>query len=350
MSHRPRSAPTRADVARLAGVSESTVSYALSGARSIGEETKERIFAAMAELGYTPNAMARGLAGRKTGLLALMFPASERGFGLTDYEYVHAASERVEQEGYQLLMWPNPVEDLTSLRRIANQHLVDGMILMEVRASDPRPEIIRAANIPHVLIGRTDDPAEVTWVDADFAAWGQVAIDKLADAGHRHIAFVTQPQAIYDLSYGPLLRTEPSLIAHAKARGVRMHIARSEVSIRAGREAFDRLQREHPEVSAIMSFNELAMIGVLEGISSAGKRIPDDFSVLQFGIRGSAAEATVPPQNTVGADGALLGAKAAEFLIARLNGAPAGELTGLVPPIYVDRGSVGPAPRSASNA
>ncbi len=334
---------TRADVARFAGVSESTVSYALSGVRSIAEDTRERILAAADELGYTPNKMAQGLAGSKTGLLALMFPVANRGFEPSDYEYVASASAVVEAAGYQLLMWPNPVEDLDALERIAKQRLVDGVLLMEVRANDPRPAVLRAARIPYALIGRTDEPEENTWVDADFRAWGPMAIDVLAAQGHRSAVFITPPESVYETSYGPLVRTEQNLLESARAHGMKLVTVRSDWTIKAGRDALFGAVAEHPDITAVIGFNELGMIGALEAITALGKSVPADFSVVQFGVQPASAEATSPAQNTVGVDGRTLGAKAAEFLLARLAGSTE-PMTYLRPPIYIDRGSIAPAP------
>ena len=74
---------TMNDVAKLANVSLSTVSYALNGKRPISEATRARILLAMAELDFQPNAMARALASKRSGILALLFPISERGLGIT---------------------------------------------------------------------------------------------------------------------------------------------------------------------------------------------------------------------------------------------------------------------------
>ncbi|MFM6973685.1 MAG: LacI family DNA-binding transcriptional regulator, partial [Agromyces sp.] len=320
MPHRAQKPATRADVARLAGVSESTVSYALSGVRSIADETRDRILAAMDELGYTPNKMAQGLAGKQTGLIALLFPVADRGFGTTDFEYVSAASAVAQAAGRQVLMWPNRVDDLDALRLVASQRLVDGFILMEVRNADPRVEVLREARIPYVLIGRTADDHELTWVDADFSQWGPMAIDQLVSGGHRAVAMVTQAETFVSAGYGPLVRTERDLFDDAARRGVSLYTYRTEPTIRAGREAFEHIRAEHPDVTAILGFNEIAMIGVLEGVSAEGLSVPADYSVLQFGIGPAAAEYTSPPQDTIGVDGAELGAKAAEFIIERLGG------------------------------
>lgn len=340
-----KSTATRADVARLAGVSESTVSYALSGVRSIAPETRERILAAMAELDYTPNVMAQGLAGKKTSLVALLFPVSDRGVRPSDYEYVSAASQVFEEAGYQLLIWPNPVEDLDAVKRIATQHLVDGVIMMEVRVKDPRPKIFRDARVPYVLIGHTDDPVDSTWVDADFSEWGPLAIDRLVALGHRNIALVTQPEEYYAAGYGPLVRTEENLNEYAASRKVKLSIHRIGSNIAAGREVFAEVMRKRPDVTAFVGFNEFGMIGLLEAISAAGKSIPQDFSVIQFGGRSTSADVTSPPQDTIGVDGVLLGEKAAEFLLKRLRNESDEPLTFMAEPEYFSRGSIGPAAR-----
>ncbi len=334
---------TRADVARLAGVSESTVSYALSGVRAISQETRERILAVALELGYTPNKMAQGLAGKRAGLVALMFPLSNRGLNLDDYEYVEAASGVLEAAGFQLLMWPNPVEDVDALKRIASQRLVDGVVLMELRTNDPRPDLLRKEGIPFVTIGRTETGEGAAWVDADFDAWGPLAVDILTVKGHASTMFLSPPQQVVDSGYAPLSRIEGSLLASARAKGMKVVVSRVDWTIKAGRDAVLESFASPSQITSVVSFNEMATIGALEGLTSLGKKVPSDVSVLQFGIDAASAEATNPAQSTIGVDGRALGFKAAEFLLARIEG-KADSLTYLRPPVYVDRGSVTTAP------
>ncbi len=97
---------TMQDVARRAQVSLSTVSYALSGTRPVSDATRRRIEDAMAELGYQPNAMARGLASRRSHVLALIYPAMEKGLGGTVAEFVSSAAETARENGYHLVLWP----------------------------------------------------------------------------------------------------------------------------------------------------------------------------------------------------------------------------------------------------
>lgn len=344
MSGQKRSA-TRADVARLAGVSASTVTYALTGERSISDETRQRIMEAMAELDYTPNAMAQGLAGRRSGLIALSFPVGERGFESSDFEYVQAATDVLSRAGYQLLMWPNPIEDLDSLRRIVSQGLIDGVVLMEVRREDPRIPVLQSTRTPFVLIGRTDNESGFDWVDADFGQWGPMAIEHLAEEGHRHIAVIGLTEDMFTAGYGPVVRTEQNLVAAALKAGVTLDIERVRPNIRAGKEAMETMLAGANPPTALIGFNQPAVIGAIEAIVSRGLSIPGDFSLLQLGISPEAAETTFPAQTAIGVDSALLASTAARFLADRLAGTQSEPRHFLGDAVFTDRGSTGPVRR-----
>ena len=336
---------TRADVARMAGVSESTVSYALTGVRPISEETRERIESAMNALGYVPNAMAQALASKKSGLLALLFPVGERGFGETDFEYVEAATAAAAEDGYQLLLWPNAVEDTASLQKIVAQGLVEGVLLMEVRSQDPRVKVLQESGTPFCLIGRTDDSENLTYVDADFSQWGPMAINHLVDLGHTNIGVISMRGELVEAGYGPVIRTAAPLIELAQRMGVTVTIKHPKATIRAGRLAFEELLEEQPGITAIIGFNEPAFIGALEVAGARGMKIPEDLSVLSFGLSEEAATMTVPAQTTINVDGPELGRMAVQYLIARLNGDKKSVLQKLTQPQFFDRGSTGPAPQ-----
>ena len=344
MTTSPNRKATRADVARAAGVSASTVTYALTGERSITDETRQRIMDAMKELDYTPNAMAQGLAGRRSGLVALSFPVGERGFESSDFEYVQSATEVLARTGYQLLMWPNPIEDTESLQRIVSQGLIDGVILMEVRREDPRIPILQASRTPFVLIGRTDNESDFSWVDADFTQWGPLAIAHLADEGHTHIAVIGLTEDMFTAGYGPVVRTERNLVSAAHEAKVTLDIERVRANIRAGKEAMEAMLAAPNPPTALIGFNQPAVIGAIEAIVSHGLRIPEDFSLLQLGISAEAAETTFPAQTSIGVDSALLASTAAGFLSDQLRGVRSDPRHFLGSAVFTNRGSTGPVP------
>src|SRR5664279_1080795 len=119
---------TMLEVAKRAGVALSTVSYALNGTRTISEDTRRRIFQAMDELGYQPHALARGLAGKRTRIIALLIPSSARGLGATALEIVTGAAEAARARGYHLVVWSTELNGIAELQLLINQGLVDGVV------------------------------------------------------------------------------------------------------------------------------------------------------------------------------------------------------------------------------
>ena len=125
------------DVARRAGVARSTVSYALSGKRSISRETRERIEAAITELGFTPNAGARALATSQTMVIGLFVQFFEDEFSPAMLQYVLPISDAAREAGYDILM-VTEADGPHAVQRIASSGMVDGVMLLNVAYEDTR--------------------------------------------------------------------------------------------------------------------------------------------------------------------------------------------------------------------
>ena len=198
---------TMQDVARRANVAVSTVSYALSGARPVAPRTAARIRAAMDELHYQPNAMARGLASRRSRTLAMTFPRFDTAMGETVFEIVRGAQKGAAEEGYALAVWPleeaRVGEGLVGLVR---QGKADGVLLVEVEMADRRVAALSRAHLPFVMVGRTARPAGIAHIDIDFERTVDDAVEALHRLGHRRIAFVGRPAAQAAAGYGPAVR------------------------------------------------------------------------------------------------------------------------------------------------
>lgn len=332
-------AATRDDVARLAGVSSSTVSYAISGRRTISAETRLRVERAMAELNYTPNAFARGLAGSRGGILALHYPYGRRGVTSSEFEYVAAATDRARARGYHLLLWSNPIDDVEGLGSLVSEGLVDGVILMELTAQDARVPVLTAARIPFTNIGRPDDARSLWFIDADYEAMGRLAIDHLADLGHERVFFLSQTIGAAERGSGPLVRATRSLAAPAADRGVRIETHRADISVSGGRAAFDAFETRPSRPTAVLAFNETALAGFVQAAALAGRTIPRDVTVVALSIGDLAADMTSPPLTTVSPPGVEIAAAAVDHLADRLEGRREEAPHLLVAPALVVRGS-----------
>jgi DNA-binding LacI/PurR family transcriptional regulator len=334
--------PTMADVARLAGVSASTVSYALTGARPISAATRERIQHAMEDLGYTPNAFARGLKSKRSRLIALLFPRDGRDLGLSTFEYILGASDHAQQLGYHLLLWTNEAEALDELGTLAGQGLVDGALLMEVRLQDGRLDVLRKAGLPFAMIGRTADPAALDFADTDFDQCARLAVDHLAGLGHRHLGFVNLGGSAIEAGRGNAVRLRDGVLGAAAAARVRVTVLTCENSISGGRTALTELLALDAAVTAVIAFNEQATPGIMSAATDRGRRIPADFSVLSIDMPAQAALMTTPAMTTVGPTAGAMGRAAVAMLIDRVEGGATGVTQVLFDGELTLRGSTGP--------
>ena len=335
---------TMQDVARLASVSLSTVSYALSGARPVSPATKDRIEAAMAELGFRPNAFARALASRRSRTLALIFPAMTVGISGTVTEFVASAATTARARGYHLVLWPFGSDQAEEIRDLVGQGMADGVLLMEVCLEDARVAALHAAGVPFTMIGRTADPTGLTYVDIDFDTTTDDAVEHLTSLGHRRIGFINHSARSHDLGYGPTLRGERGFRAAMRRRGLEPHVVPADDHPTAGRAAMADLIAREPAMTAVVAMNEMATLGALVELADRGLRIPEDFSVLSIVSSPGVAAMSNPPLTTMHAPGTELGRLAIEALVARLEGTGADAEPVLITCPLETGGSTGPAP------
>ncbi len=310
--------PTMLDVAKRAKVSLSTVSYALNGTRPISEKTRQRIARAMDELGYRPHPLARGLASKRTRILAILFPAVERGLGITELDFVASAAHAASTNGYHLVVWSAETNDPHELHELTQQGLVDGVILMEIHRNDARVNLLRELKFPFSMIGRCDDDRD-GYVDIAFRETVNEALAYLASLGHTRIAFLNQSQAAYEAGYGPVIRTKTAFEEYIQTSGLKGVTRFCHASPQAGYEVFKTLLKEHPDMTAAITMNDRANPGVMRAVAERGWKIPDDFSIMALVSSVRMAEMMVPRLTTMEPPSAELGRLAVELLIKHLE-------------------------------
>lgn len=184
-----------ADVARAAGVSPSTVSYVLSGRRPISPETRERVLAAVREMGYRPHAAAGALAAGRTGVVGLVAPRTADLTGVIIHQFETTILDVCRRHGYDLLLL-DPAEGAADLRRAIESHRVDGVILMDVDAVDPRVALLESVGIPGVVLGSPPGRTSLPCVDLDFAGAAGLAVRHLARQGRTSVALLSPPELV----------------------------------------------------------------------------------------------------------------------------------------------------------
>ncbi|WP_156723770.1 LacI family DNA-binding transcriptional regulator [Streptomyces apocyni] len=332
---------TLAEVARHAGVSASTVSYVLSGKRSISLETRERVEASIQELGYHPNAGARALASSKSNIVALMMPLRSDMYVPVMMEIAIAVATTARTHGYDMLLLTGD-EGASAVRRVTRSGLADAMILMDVELKDERLPLLRESDRPAVLIGLPADTTGHTCVDLDFVATGALCVEHLAGLGHRDIAVIGEAPAVYERHTGFAERTLDGLRARSRELGVRLLHRPCEGGYQAVAATLARVFDERPGTTGFIVQNESAVEPLLGLLRQQGRAVPEDVSVVAICPDQVALQASVR-LTSVSIPAQEMGRQAVVRVIAKLAGQPEDEVALLTPELSA-RASSGPAP------
>ncbi len=331
-------ATTIEDVARRAGVARSTVSYALSGKRSISRETRERIEAAIAELGFTPNAGARALATSQTMVIGLFVQFFEDEFSPAMLQYVLPISDAAREAGYDILM-VTEADGPHAVDRISSSGMVDGVILLNVAHEDPRLPVLRKMRQPGSMVGLPRNPEGFDVFDLDFAQSGRILVDHLAEQGHHEMTLITPREHVYERGGAYAWRFRDAALQQAASYGIRVRSHFGQTQQPAINEQLNEILDAEPG-TAMVIHNDAVIAALPSVLYSRGLRVPEDLSVVgifseDFGRLFSL------PYTAVETSPNELGRLAVQALVQRMT-TPGGAIAPkveLVAPHITDRGS-----------
>jgi DNA-binding LacI/PurR family transcriptional regulator len=332
---------TLADVARHAGVAASTVSYVLSGKRSISEATRHRVERSIDLLNYHPHAGARALASSRSHVLALVMPLRSDLYVPVMMEIAIGVVTTAREFGYDVLLLTND-EGPAGIERVASSARADAVILTDIGMEDDRIATIRKIGIDSVLIGVPADPARLDCVDLDFAEAGRLCVEHLAQLGHRTVAFIGEAEGVYQRHIGFTERTLRGIRAGAAARGVDLVHRPCEGSYEAAAGVLARILEERPHTTGLIVQNEAIIPPLMSLLRTARRTVPENVSIVAL-CPDQIAEQTSPRLTSVDMPAAELGTSAVELLMRRMSDGKTGEVV-LIPPELVVRGSSAAAP------
>ncbi|MEU2379521.1 LacI family DNA-binding transcriptional regulator [Streptomyces misionensis] len=332
---------TLAEVAQHAGVSASTVSYVLSGKRSISAGTRERVERSIRALGYHPNAGARALASNRSNIIALMIPLRADMYVPVMMEIATAVATTARTHGYDILLLTGE-EGPDAVRRVTGSGLADAMILMDVELDDERLPLLRATEQPSVLIGLPADTAGVTCVDLDWSATGALCVEHLAELGHRDVAVIGEAPAVYERHTGFAERTLDGLRSRARELGLKVLHRPWEGGYDAMAVTLSRIFDERPRTTGFVVQNESAVEPLLAVLRRQGRAVPEDVSVVAVCPEQVAVQASVR-LTSVAVPAQELGRHAVQLLVGKLDGRETDGAVLIAPELTV-RASSGPAP------
>jgi LacI family transcriptional regulator len=305
--------PTINDVARLAGVSKKTVSRVINQSPFVKNVTREKINAIIAEIGFSPDPQARGLAFRRSFLIGLVYDNPNPQYVVN---MQLGMLDAMRGSGYELVVHPcnrgNPTF-LADFRRFIERQKLSGVVLTPSVSEDDRVKAvldevgcgyIRIASVP------VDKPAHIIVSNDRFG--GRAAARHLAELGHTHIGFISGP-ASFRSSHERRGGFEEEL----KERGLELqsdYIMQGAYTFETGLSCAAELLKRTPRPTAIFAANDEMAAGVLHAIRRASLRCPEDVSVVGFDDF-QIASSVWPPLTTVRTPTREIGRMAAEKLI-----------------------------------
>lgn len=355
---KPARRPTIKDIARRAGVSESAVSFALNDRPGVSQDTRARVRRVAEELGWQANSAARALSGERAGAMGLVLARPAQTLGVESFflQLVSGIQEVLSAQQIALLF--QVVEDLDAecalYRRWWAERRVDGVLVVDPRTDDPRPELLAALGLPAVVVGGLAGPdphspepgagapahplLATVWAD-DSKAMARV-LDHLYGLGHRRIVHVAgMPGLAHTERRIRSLRTEADL------RGLderQVHSVTTDYSDAEGAEATRRILDAAEPPTAIVYDNDVMAVAGASVAAERGIPVPGALSIVAWDDS-ALCRVTHPRLTALVRDTPGFGRLAARELLAVLDGGVLRTVQGELPDLEA-RESTGPRP------
>lgn len=303
------------DVAKLAGVSVTTISRFINKNGYVNAITEQKIKQAIETLRYEPNSVARGLAGKKTKTVALILPDISNPFFS---ELARAVEDVAQMYGYTVILCNSDDQgskEKTYIDVLMNKY-IDGFVFASHTIVKNDVTQLMEKNIPFVVLDRAPAEGECSIVRSKNRDGARIAVKHLLEIGCRKIAHIYGPQDLttarqrligYEETVKDYPWYTPSLLESGDFR------------IDGGMRAVEQLMKRHPDVDGLFAGNDLMAVGALKALHRMGYKVPEQVAVCGFdGIR--MTEITQPELTTVAQPIYEIGAMVTRILIKKIEG------------------------------
>jgi len=327
--------PSLGDVAAHAGVSTQTVSRVANGLTNVEETTRQRVLTSMQALGYRPNRAARALrSGQFRNIGVMMFTLSSYG----NMRTLDAIAVSAAKAGYSITVVPveRPTQqDVSAAFSRLLEQAVDGIIVvLEAHIAD-RSDVELPSGLSVVVVDSTER-RDYPQVDTDQAEGARQATRHLLDLGHRTVWHIAGPAESYSAA-----RREESWRRTLEDAGAPVpEVLRGDWSTAAGYRHGQQIAAQ-PEITAVFAANDQMALGVLRALHEAGRRVPEDVSVVGFDDMAE-SDSFWPPLTTIHQEFEAIGRRALELLVAEIEARPEPVRSSVMPTRLVVRASTAP--------
>lgn len=317
----PTKRTTSRDVAKLAHVSRTTVSFILNNVPgvSISAATRKRVLDAAKKLNYSPNVAGKKLVSGKSYTIGLVLCQSPEQIFTDAFlpQVILGVEQAAIQQGFHVLLKPVDPNDTGGYARLITENHVDGIFLSGPRQDDRALMDLHRQRVPIMLMGQLPD-TDIPFVDVDATAGAELAVTHLIEHGHQCIGMITNAPLDYTSAQQ---RRDGYLKAlrRAKLHTSKTFIKEGNYTPASGFEAMKSLLQVTPRPTAVFVASDVVAIGAILAIKEAGLRIPRDMAVVGFDDI-PLAEFYDPPLTTIHLPAFGLGWAGGERLIRIIQG------------------------------
>lgn len=270
--------PTLKTISELTGFAIQTVSRALSDAPDISATTKETVRKVADEIGYVPNRAGVRLRTGRTNVIALVLSTEDDVLSLMS-RLISSVASGLRETPYHLVVTPSYPDDdpLKAIRYIVQNKTADAIILNQIQPEDPRVKYLMEAKFPFVTHGRTVWAEQHSFFDYDNCAFGQAAVEELAQRNRKRILLIPPP-----LEQNYAIEIVKGVELAAKEQGVQIEVARefsSDDHRNRIRSAIAERVTKDPKLDAIISASPNATMAAIAGLEDSGLKIGPEFDV-----------------------------------------------------------------------
>ena len=332
--------PTLKDVARLAEVSTATVSRCLNSPDRVVKSTRERVLAAVDQLGYAPNFGARALAAKRTNTIGAIIPTMENAIFARG---IQAFQEELGLHGMTLLVASSSYSEEVEREQVRTlcARGADALLLIGHHRDAGIYDFLDDRSIP-VLVAWAYQPSRGrSSIGFDNRAAMREMAETVISEGHRRLAVISAPTAANDRASERVEGIREAMAAHG-LDPAGLHLVETPYSVENGDRAFGEVMAGSAPPTAVLCGNDVLAVGALRAARRMGLSVPGDVSITGFDDI-ELAQLVEPPLTTVHVPHRDMGRKAARMLVEALNGEATGDSIRL-DTCLIRRQTLGPAP------
>lgn len=299
------------DVAKQAKVSTATVSRIINGLSGYTEETRQTVVNVIREMGYKPNAIARGLVNKRTHTMGVLLPNISSRLATV---LLKGIENRAHHLDYSVVICNTENDGKRTMEYldVLSEKQVDGIIITSEWLKDAYGEALLAMKIPVVLVLTVSYRFQIPYIKVDDKQAAYQATKYLIDKGHKEIGIISGPQKD-KLAGLPRIEGYKQALADYRLTISEDRIAYGDFTYKSGRKGIEEVFKRSPDITAVFAASDEMALGILSYAYKKGIKIPDDLSVIGYDDTQD-AEMAIPPLTTVHQPIYEMGERAVEML------------------------------------